>query len=267
MKIHIFECNDDSQTECFEKKLFGSNVPWPLTSVRAGDYCLLYNYTKGKDHFIFGIWKAETNAAKNIDKNAWWGLYPYQVRVRLCSKEYQCIPRRNLDKIVTNNEGRVMNTVMGSRAQDLLQYFANAETVKIIFGQEMAKYEEDFRDKYPADFRCDDGHKVRSLSEKTIDDWFSRNDVRHDYERLINIPEHLIPDFTLYDEASRPVYIEFWGMPDYPFYRERMQRKIETYMKYRFPLIEIRQEDLRSLDFFMHRELNRKGIRYSRSSP
>jgi len=36
--------------------------------------------------------------------------------------------------------------------------------------------------------------------------------VYHEYERLANLPEALIPDFTLYAADGRPVFVEFWGL-------------------------------------------------------
>ncbi|MAE39553.1 MAG: hypothetical protein CML07_01265 [Psychrobacter sp.] len=95
-----------------------------MKAVKAGDYCLLYNYTEGKDHPIYGIWKAVIDGKKNIDKNAWWGMYPYQVRVKLYSKECQCVPRHSIENLVADDEGRVVNFITGYRAKELLQYYS-----------------------------------------------------------------------------------------------------------------------------------------------
>jgi len=44
---------------------------------------------------------------------------------------------------------------------------------------------------------------------------------------LANVPEHLVPDFTVYTAERRPVFIEFWGIMDDPNYQQRRLRKCE----------------------------------------
>ena len=65
-----------------------------------------------------------TDGKKNIDKNAWWGMYPYQVRIKLDSKECQSVPRRSIENLVADDKGRVVNIITGYRAQELLQYYS-----------------------------------------------------------------------------------------------------------------------------------------------
>ena len=82
MNIWIFECNDSTQIQCWERNLFGSKAKWPL-NVKNGEYCLLYNYSQGTEHLIYGVYKAILNGGRNIISNAWDGEYPYQARVSL----------------------------------------------------------------------------------------------------------------------------------------------------------------------------------------
>jgi len=44
MMTYIFECNGRTQSECFERGLFGAKAVWPL-AVKTGDLCFLF-----KDH-------------------------------------------------------------------------------------------------------------------------------------------------------------------------------------------------------------------------
>jgi predicted nuclease of restriction endonuclease-like RecB superfamily len=114
---------------------------------------------------------------------------------------------------------------------------------------------------YPRQFHCSDGHDVRSLSEQAIDEWMSTHHVYHEYERLANIPEHLVPDFTVYTKTDhRPVFMEYWGMLDDPSYRQRRLRKCEVYHKHRCMLIEPYQDDLRNLDFSLRTKLKEHGV-------
>jgi hypothetical protein len=252
--IYIFECSDTTQFECFERNLFGAKAPWPL-SVRTGDLCLLFNYY-GHDKLIYGVFEATCDGKRDIEPDAWGGSYPCQVRVRLCSRERITVPRANIGRFVTSPETlRVRNKIFGTPADELLQYFAGGYSRGVEAGRQMDGIEEDFRRRYPRQFHCSDGHDVRSLSEQAIDEWMSTHQVYHEYERLTNVPERLIPDFTVYSADKRPVFIEFWGMLDDPAYQQRRLRKCEAYHKHRCALIELYQDDLRNLDFSLRKKL------------
>ena len=84
------------------------------------------------------------------------------------------------------------------------------------------------------------------------------------YERLINIPDQLIPDFTVYTSKEKPVYIEFWGLLDDPEYVARKNRKCEIYARYRFPMIELHRHELQNLDFYMTQKLGAAGVSLGR---
>lgn len=255
----IFECNDITQFECFERNLFGAKAAWPL-SVKAGDLCFLFNYY-GQEKLNYGVFQAVGNGARNIVAGAWGSQYPCQVRVQLCSKERIAVPRSNIGSIVTDPDSlRVRNKLFGEPAQKLLEYFAGSFSRGFETGQRMDAMEEDFRLRYPRKFHCSDGHDVRSLSEQSIDEWLSTHQVYHEYERLANVPEHLVPDFTVYTADRHPVFIEFWGMMDDPTYQQRRLRKCEVYARHRCTLIELYQDDLRNRDFSLRTKLRAHNV-------
>ncbi len=69
----------------------------------------------------------------------------------------------------------------------------------------------DYRKKWPADYRCEDGHYVRSKSEMLIDNWLYSHGICHVYEKAvfsITGSEQYICDFYVpyYD-----LYIEVFG--------------------------------------------------------
>ena len=130
----------------------------------------------------------------------------------------------------------------------------------MLFGLQLKPLEEDYRQKFPPQYICDDGHRVRSLSEQAIDNWLYRHKIHHAYEPVIPIPEQLIPDFMVNKSTGECVYIEFWGMLDDPIYRERMNKKSQVYANRHFPLIEIRPSDLKNLDFMLWKKLEKKGV-------
>lgn len=94
---------------------------------------------------------------------------------------------------------------------------------------EKKNHKKDFRKKYPADIRCQDGDYVRSKSERDIDDFFFQNKIWHIYEPTYiepttqkkHYPDFYLPDYNL--------YIEYFGMTD-PKYLENRERKITMYL-------------------------------------
>lgn len=70
---------------------------------------------------------------------------------------------------------------------------------------------DDFRKKYPAEYRTKDGHYVRSKAELTIDDSLYLWGIAHAYEKkLPNTIENVYSDFHIPSGNGRPkaVYIE-----------------------------------------------------------
>ena len=104
---------------------------------------------------------------------------------------------------------------------------------------------DDFRKKFPAQFRTPDGHYVRSRAEVMIDDFLYKNGIVHAYERKLNIDEDMYCDFYI---PSEKIYIEYWGLEENEKYQERKKIKLELYAKYRFKLIELFDSDIENLD-------------------
>jgi hypothetical protein len=116
---------------------------------------------------------------------------------------------------------------------------------------------DNFRLKYPAIYRTQDGHFVRSKSEVIIDNWLYISGLVHSYEKKLPIDEDLICDFYIPSGNGRPqaVYIEFWGLENDQAYQDRMKKKTEVYKKYDFPLIELREKDIENLDDVLPKKL------------
>jgi len=116
---------------------------------------------------------------------------------------------------------------------------------------------EDFRKKYPANYRCMDGHYVRSRAEVMIDNWLYTNGIAHAYERKLPIEDDVYSDFYI---KSGNVYIEFWGMESDEKYARRKAVKQKTYSDNEFDLIELNDDDLNHLDDILPRKLLQYGI-------
>jgi hypothetical protein len=114
--------------------------------------------------------------------------------------------------------------------------------------------ENDYRDKWPPKFRTNDGHKVRSKGERSIDNWFYSKQIVHEYEKdVVNSKGVWIrPDFYLpYDGKGEflgnlpgGIYVEFWGVEEKEDYTDRMKQKQEFYKNEKFRLVNINPSDI-----------------------
>ncbi len=114
----------------------------------------------------------------------------------------------------------------------------------------------DFRKKYPAKYRTQDGHYVRSKAEMSIDDYLYYAGIIHAYEKKLPEKEDLYSDFYLPSQkGSTAIYIEFWGLENEPKYAARKKVKQEIYKKYDFNLIELTDKEIMNLDDYLPRLL------------
>jgi hypothetical protein len=122
---------------------------------------------------------------------------------------------------------------------------------------EASPISENFRHKYPATIRTQDGHFVRSKSEAIIDNWLYISGLVHSYEKKLPIDEDIVSDFYIPSGNGRPqsVYIEYWGLENDSVYKEKMIRKIEIYKKYELPLIELYDKDIENIDDVLTKKL------------
>ena len=105
----------------------------------------------------------------------------------------------------------------------------------------------DARRKHPAEYRCDSGVYVRSLSELCIANWLYANRIPFEYERKVYFPisrESAHCDFYLPDHG---VYIEFWGLSGDKNYEHYKRCKENNYTSNAIPLISLYPSDLKSL--------------------
>jgi hypothetical protein len=208
---------------------------------------------------IYGIYKATCDGAHNIVPEAWGRCFPYQVRVALSSKERVAVPRNRIANLLVAG-GRVMNKLVGNRAQDVYQFYASDYAAVQETAADNVRLYEDYRSRYPAEYRCTDGHMVRSKSEQLIDEWLYRNRIAHGYEELPNLPERIIPDFTLHFSGASPIFIEFWGLLGDPYYNRQRFRKCEAYVRHGCRLIELYEDNIKNLDFVLREQLKRLGV-------
>jgi hypothetical protein len=121
---------------------------------------------------------------------------------------------------------------------------------------------DDFRKKYPAQYRTKDGHRVRSKAEALIDNALYDYGLAHAYERKLPIEEDVLSDFYIPSKhGGKAVYIEYWGLENDPKYQERKNVKIDLYKKYELNLIELSDKHVENLDDHLPRMLLKFDIK------
>lgn len=244
-KAYIFMCSETTFYECMDKMLFGESDHFAptVTTIKPGDLVYLYNVSTKRLH---GEFEAVSRGAKDIDKTAWKGKFPWQVRVKR-KYEYLPITKDDIEGFVKFAKGRFPNMVIHRQESDQLkEKFENAE--------ELPSSELEFRNKFPNEYRAEDGHYVKSKDEVLIDNFLFAQGICHGYERKLPISENLYCDFWINKPGNPIVYIEYWGMDD-TRYLERKESKKKIYKDNDYLLIELDKNDIKILGDVLPRKL------------
>lgn len=117
-------------------------------------------------------------------------------------------------------------------------------------------------DSYEGHYTCDDGHIVKSKSERDIDNYLFENGIPHAYERAY-IPDYdpsilLKPDFTLpnFNGSGRDVIIEHWGFNENNIeYTKSKNYKINIYKKAGATIVSTSEKDIQDYKIALKRKL------------
>lgn len=196
----------------------------------------------------FTIWSQRLNLILSelwwIEKDiSWWNIT--KLGISLWWKQWE-------HSISWNKYVTWPNNILSNK--DLLDVF-NHE--KIIIENSNKDNKLDFREKFEAKLRTQDGHFVRSKSEVIIDNFLYQYWLVHAYERKLPIEEDIYCDFYIPSWKDRPqaVYIEYWGIDDNQKYIERKNKKIEIYKREWLNLIELTENDIQNLDDILPKKL------------
>lgn len=107
------------------------------------------------------------------------------------------------------------------------------------------------QEQIPRAKKCTDGCLVRSIGEVLIDNWLYSNNIKHQVEKKIPIPQLKYCDWYLPDYD---VYIEFWG-DIHTKYPEARKIKEKLYQKNKLKLVNIEPEDTDNLDEILKSKL------------
>lgn len=96
---------------------------------------------------------------------------------------------------------------------------------------------------------CDDGHRVRSIPERIVDNWLFQYGIEHTYDEKLPGPRMFRCDFRV-----KGFYIEIRGLSGKGFYDEKMElEKIPYYKKHGLNRIDIFPEDFDSNNSFIRK--------------
>lgn len=157
----------------------------------------------------------------------------------------------------------ILGWLKPSTEEDTSEVASTLEEPDVAGGDPSAR--ERLNKRFPPKIITQDGHRVRSLSEKTIDDWLYMNKIVHAYERpLVTAHGDLVPDFYIpagVMPGSHAVYMEYWGMEGKPEYDARKQKKLEIYRANNMldQLIELTPSHISDLDSELSKQLLKKA--------
>jgi len=99
------------------------------------------------------------------------------------------------------------------------------------------------KEKQPT-YVCEDGHIVKSKSERAIDDYLFKNEIWHIYEKPYNYSKNKTfkPDFYL---PKLNIYIEHWGLSEKPEYLKTKEFKMKIYLRDKATVICTNEEEMK----------------------
>ena len=121
----LFASTEDTENECFERMLFGTDkVYGPIViRIRVGDLLFLNNLDAD---VLSGVFKAVSDGKFNIVPEAWNGRYPYQVKTEFIGEK---ISLDKAEKILNGFRIKRNTPIFGKKLLDLLDHFDTKMTL------------------------------------------------------------------------------------------------------------------------------------------
>ena len=133
-------------------------------------------------------------------------------------------------------------------------YTVNYTENKIESNETLNDIDVDFRLRYQAKYRCEDGHYARSRIEVIVDNWLFNHNIAHAYEKKIP-GQKMICDFYVKKADGKEIYIEVWGGLENPDdnkrYLARKNEKEKIYKKLNLKLVSISESYFSNIDDFL----------------
>lgn len=125
----VFHCNAQTREECLERRLFGcpsGGQYGPHSKAKANDLLFLADFSAWT---VTGIFTAKSDAALNIEKDAWNGRFPWQIRV------YEWQHSSSLRTIHIDRVNEILGLASGSK----LNMLTKDQLIKLVSSKEFAQ--------------------------------------------------------------------------------------------------------------------------------
>jgi len=236
---YVFLCNNRTERECLEKKLFGSpKFEWNRVSrVKKGDVLFLLNYQSNRLH---GVFEAVTDGTLNIEPCAFDGYFPAQVRVRRKMRcpsldEAALLPLINRGWIRVSRRGILLfPDRLGTKFIDeLWRIFLEVPPLPRAKTRLVG-------------YKAKDGHITKSYSERYLDDWLHEHlPYKHEYNCPVKrAKREVLCDWYI---PKIDLYIEYWERKPWPE-TSAIDLKRKFYEDHSLRAIDIYEDDLRLAD-------------------
>jgi len=123
----VFASTEKTESECFEKMLFGADRAYGpvVIRIRKGDLLFLRNLDTDLLH---GVFESVSDGNFNIVPEAWNGRYPYQVRVKVLGDK---IKVESAEKILQKFGVKRTTPLFGKKLIEFLQLFIPKSTLLV----------------------------------------------------------------------------------------------------------------------------------------
>jgi len=199
---YVFLCNSRTESECLEKKLFGSpKSEWNRVSqVKKGDVLFLLNYQSNR---LYGVFEATIHGRLNIEPYAFDGRFPAQVRVRRKMRcpsldEAALLPLIRRGWIRVSRRGVLLfpDRLGPKFVDELWRLFLEVPAAPRVKTDLVG-------------YNAKDGHITKSYGERYLDDWLHEHlPYKHEYNyRVQRAKREVLCDWYI---PKIDLHIEFW---------------------------------------------------------
>lgn len=210
----------------------GTNGFGPLFDGANGDNLLNVAMSRAKEKFIIIGGYALFQNVKTYNE-----LYKYIDNIGLLIKE----PISGYDSTLLNK-----CSICGDKIEPYQTQCSDCKQLYIM---------RTMQEQIPRSKKCVDGDLVRSIGEILIDNWLHSNNIKHQVEKKIPIPQLKYCDWYLPDYE---LYIEFWG-DIHTKHPEARKIKERLYQKNKLKLVSIEAIDIDNLDEILKYKLKLKN--------
>jgi len=236
---YVFLCNNRTEKECLERKLFGlPKSEWNRVSqVKEGDILFLLNYQNNRLH---GIFEAVSDGKMDIEPYAFDSYFPAQVRVRRkirCTSldEVALLPLIKRDWIKVSRRGVLLfpDRLGPKFIDELCRLFLEVPLVPRTNTALVG-------------YKAKDGHITKSYGERYLDDWLHEHlPYKHEYNCPVKrAKREVLCDWYI---PKIDLHIEYWEKRGWRGTRA-IELKRKFYQDHSLRAIDIYEDDLRIAD-------------------